>query len=228
MSCNSTRSRPPCALATAQTLTDIAAQCDGIRCDMAMLMTNQVFAMTWVSLTGREPGEEFWPAVIAGLRIRHPQTVLVAEAYWDTEWTLQQQGFDFCYVKRLYDRILGRDVSGVRDHLRADLAYQSRLVRFLENHDEPRIAAELPRRRRTGRGGGYRHPPGCHLVARGTVRGPASAPAGLPVAPARRVTRRQPGGLVPAAAGHRRQPPGPGGRLAAARGRRLARQRFLP
>jgi hypothetical protein len=70
--------------------------------------------------------------------------VLIAEAYWDMEWTLQQQGFDFCYDKRLYDRIVGRDVSGVRDHLRADLAYQSRLVRFLENHDEPRIAGLLP------------------------------------------------------------------------------------
>jgi hypothetical protein len=70
--------------------------------------------------------------------------VLVAEAYWDTEWTLQQQGFDFCYDKRLYDRIVGRDVAGVRDHLRAGLDYQSRLVRFGENHDEPRIADKLP------------------------------------------------------------------------------------
>ena len=70
--------------------------------------------------------------------------MLVAEAYWDMEWTLQQQGFDFCYDKRLYDRLADGDVSGVRDHLRADLDYQSRLVRFLENHDEPRIADRLP------------------------------------------------------------------------------------
>ena len=60
------------------------------------------------------------------------------------EWTLQQQGFDFCYDKRLYDRIVGGDTAGVRDHLRAGLDYQSRLVRFLENHDEPRIAGALP------------------------------------------------------------------------------------
>ncbi len=33
---------------------------------------------------------------------------------------LQQQGFNFCYDKRLYDRILGQDASAVRDHLRAD------------------------------------------------------------------------------------------------------------
>jgi hypothetical protein len=57
---------------------------------------------------------------------------------------LQQQVFKFCYDKRLYDRILGQDASTVRDHLRADLSYQSRLVRFLENHDEPRIASCLP------------------------------------------------------------------------------------
>ena len=135
---------PALRAATSATLADIAAQCDGIRCDMAMLLTNQVFARTWGGRTGQAPDEEFWPAVIAGLRARYPETVLIAEAYWDMEWTLQQQGFDFCYDKRLYDRIVGRDTSGVRDHLRADRAYQSRLVRFLENHDEPRIADELP------------------------------------------------------------------------------------
>jgi hypothetical protein len=70
--------------------------------------------------------------------------VLIAEAYWDMEWVLQQQGFDFCYDKRLYDRIVSQDVPAVRGHLRADLSYQSRLMRFLENHDEPRIASCLP------------------------------------------------------------------------------------
>jgi hypothetical protein len=45
---------------------------------------------------------------------------------------------------RLYDRLVGGDVPAVRDHLRADLGYQSRLLRFLENHDEPRIASCLP------------------------------------------------------------------------------------
>ena len=144
MWCSLTRSRPPCARRPCRPCSDIAGQCDGIRCDMAMLMTNQVFAKTWGGRTGQEPGEEFWPTVIAGLRSQHPETVLVAEAYWDMEWTLQQQGFDFCYDKRLYDRIVGRDVAGVRGHLRAELAYQSRLVRFLENHDEPRIAGLLP------------------------------------------------------------------------------------
>ncbi len=135
---------PALRAATARTLTDIAAQCDGIRCDMAMLMTNQVFGKTWGGRTGPEPETEFWPDVIAKLRARHPETVLIAETYWDLEWTLQQQGFGFCYDKRLYDRIIAGDAPAVRDHLRADLSYQSRLVRFLENHDEPRIADRLP------------------------------------------------------------------------------------
>ena len=82
--------------------------------------------------------------MLGTLRGRHPGTVLIAEAYWDLEWLLQQQGFDFCYDKRLYDRITSADPAGVRDHLRAGLSYQSRLLRFLENHDEPRIASLLP------------------------------------------------------------------------------------
>ncbi len=130
--------------ATAQTLSDIAGQCDGIRCDMAMLMFNDVFAKTWGSRAGQRPDTEFWPAVIAELRARHPETVLIAEAYWDTEWELQQQGFSFCYDKRLYDRMLEQHPPAVRGHLMADLGYQSRLLRFLENHDEPRIAGKLP------------------------------------------------------------------------------------
>ncbi|GAA0255223.1 alpha-amylase family glycosyl hydrolase [Saccharothrix mutabilis subsp. mutabilis] len=131
--------------ATVGVLSDIAEQCDGIRCDMAMLPTNDVFARTWRGRTGPPPADDFWPTVLAGLRARHPDVLMIAEAYWDMEWTLQQQGFDLCYDKRLYDRLTGLDVAGVRAHLRADLAYQSRLVRFLENHDEPRVAARLPR-----------------------------------------------------------------------------------
>jgi len=135
---------PAMRVATAGTLADIASQCDGIRCDMAMLMINRIFGTTWGDRAGPEPAAEFWPAVLAELHARHPDTVMIAEAYWDKEWELQQQGFSFCYDKRLYDRIVAQDVSGVRDHLRGDPGYQAKLVRFLENHDEPRIASRLP------------------------------------------------------------------------------------
>jgi hypothetical protein len=125
-------------------LAGIAKQCDGIRCDMAMLMINKVFGSTWANRAGVEPAQEFWPEVLGVLRARQPGTVLIAEAYWDMEWELQQQGFDFCYDKRLYDRLSVTDPFGLRQHLEADVSYQTRLLRFLENHDEPRIAERLP------------------------------------------------------------------------------------
>ena len=67
------------------------------------------------------------------------------------EWTLQQQGFDYCYDKRLYDRLVHEPPRSVRGHLQADPDYQERLLRFIENHDEPRAAADVRRRSRRGR-----------------------------------------------------------------------------
>jgi hypothetical protein len=124
--------------AVAETLLSVAERCDGLRCDMAMLMTNEVFARTW---SGVAPEEEYWPPLIARVKAAHPEFVFIAEAYWDMEWTLQQQGFDYCYDKRLYDRLAHDSAESVRGHLRADPAYQERLIRFIENHDEPRAAA---------------------------------------------------------------------------------------
>lgn len=132
-------SRPAVRAAMAEQLISVAARCHGIRCDMAMLLLPDVFERTW----GRR-SEPFWPPTIARLKELHPATVLAAEVYWDLEWELQQQGFDFTYDKRLYDRLRDRHPGPVRDHLRADLGYQHHLVRFLENHDEPRAAATFP------------------------------------------------------------------------------------
>ena len=74
---------------------------------MAMLMFNDIFAKTWGSRAGPPPRRGILargpsPSCAPGTRRR----CCIAEAYWDTEWTLQQQGFGFCYDKRLYDRIL--------------------------------------------------------------------------------------------------------------------------
>jgi hypothetical protein len=134
---------PEMRAATVETLLAIGDQCDGVRCDMAMLVVNDVFADTWGELVGPAPAEEFWPHVIAAVRDRHPEMLFVAEVYGGLEWTLQQQGFDHCYDKTLFDRLLDGDPGSVRAHLGADAAFQRRLVRFLENHDEPRAAATL-------------------------------------------------------------------------------------
>ena len=127
--------------AVIETITSIAQQCDGIRCDMAMLITNPIFERTWGGRAGPRPATEYWRDVISAIKGRHPGFLFVAEAYWDLEWELQQQGFDFCYDKRLYDRLEHSNAESVRLHLCADLAYQGKLLRFIENHDEPRAAA---------------------------------------------------------------------------------------
>jgi hypothetical protein len=127
--------------AVADTLVAVGAQCDGLRCDMAMLMTNEVFARTWGARAGPAPEEEFWPLLIRRVKAVQPDFVFIAEAYWDMEWTLQQQGFDYCYDKRLYDRLVHESAESVRGHLQAGAAFQERLIRFIENHDEPRAAA---------------------------------------------------------------------------------------
>jgi hypothetical protein len=126
--------------AVADMLIDVGGQCDGLRCDMAMLMTNEVFRQTWGERAGRPPVEEFWPTLIGRVKRVHPDLLFMAEAYWDMEWTLQQQGFDLCYDKRLYDRLVHDPAESVRGHLQADHAYQEGLIRFIENHDEPRAA----------------------------------------------------------------------------------------
>jgi len=117
-------------------LTRIATQCDGFRCDMAMLVLPDVFERTWGH---RAP--LFWPTATAQVREGVPGFVFMAEVYWDLEWTLQQQGFDYTYDKRLYDRLREQHARPVREHFMAQLDYQERMARFLENHDEPRAAA---------------------------------------------------------------------------------------
>lgn len=114
----------------------IADRCDGVRCDMAMLVLPDVFEGTW----GIQ-AQPFWPKATERVRERVPDFLFMAEVYWDLEWTLQQQGFDYTYDKRLYDRLLDGDARLVRKHLHGDLDYQNKLARFLENHDEPRAAA---------------------------------------------------------------------------------------
>jgi len=120
------------------TLLSIAQLCDGVRCDMAMLMTNSVFSKTWGEKAGSPPEKEFWEEIILTVKRKNPDFKFIAEVYWDMEWDLIQQGFDYCYDKRLYERLASYKVESIKNHLKAELDYQSKLLRFIENHDEPR------------------------------------------------------------------------------------------
>jgi hypothetical protein len=157
--------------AAVQTVRQIAAQCDGVRCDMAMLLMNSIFERTWGSRAGTRPATDYWPQVIPAVKERHPGFQFIAEAYWDMEWELQQQGFDYCYDKRLYDRLEHDPAESVRLHLCADLPYQEKLVRFIENHDEPRAAAAFtPERHRTAAVTALTLPGAC-LIHEGQMEG---------------------------------------------------------
>ncbi len=132
--------------ALVELLKTIGSHCDGLRCDMAMLILNDVFAKTWGHLlAGRPaPGGEFWTGAIAALPA---DFIWMAEVYWGMEARLQSLGFSYTYDKRLYDRLKAGNMSDIRGHLAADVGYQGHMARFLENHDEPRSVPTFGRDR---------------------------------------------------------------------------------
>ncbi len=112
-----------------------AGLCDGLRCDMAMLLLPEVFKRSW-----GKPALPFWAEAIAAVRRRDNDFLFMAEVYWGLDGRLLQLGFDLAYDKTLYDRVLAGDAGSVLAHLRAGPDEQRRMARFLENHDEPRAA----------------------------------------------------------------------------------------
>src|SRR4051812_17911257 len=117
---------PGLKAAMREQLASIAKRCDGVRCDMAMLLLSEVFSRTWGEKA--RPADDaapdttdFWPAAVSGAQRVNPEFTLMAEVYWDLEWALQQQGFGFTYDKRLYDRLREGHAEPVRGHLRGDL-----------------------------------------------------------------------------------------------------------
>lgn len=130
-----------------EVLKKISSLADGVRCDMAMLILNNVFMNTWIGpikkFGFKKPENEFWAEAISTIKGIKKDFVFIAEAYWNLEWQLQQLGFDFTYDKTLLDRLSTDDIRGVKEHLKAEKDFQIRSVRFIENHDEPRCTARL-------------------------------------------------------------------------------------
>ena len=134
-----------------QILLNLPQYCDGVRCDMAMLVLNNVFHNTWIGLLNnygfQKPNDEFWDFAIKAVKNKFPDFTFIAETYWDLEWDLQQLGFDFTYDKRLTDRLQDAPVFSIKDHLRAETDFQQKSVRFLENHDEERAISSFGKQR---------------------------------------------------------------------------------
>jgi hypothetical protein len=119
------------------TLRRIAQLCDGVRCDMAMLMMNDVFSDTWQR--DDIPSTEYWVDVISAVRQQSPEFIFIAEAYWHRESALVEQGFDYCYDKTLYDLLV--EGSSTHHYLDTHPGMIEHGVHFIENHDEQRAAA---------------------------------------------------------------------------------------
>lgn len=138
--------RPETREAMSDLLQDVAQMCDGVRCDMAMLLLNEVFERTWGKATqaGSASKTEFWGDAIAVVRQQHPGFLFLAEVYWGIEDRLQALGFDYTYDKTLYDLLVARAAAAVQRHvLSLPLTRLAASAHFLENHDEPRIASLL-------------------------------------------------------------------------------------
>ncbi|MEI8131129.1 MAG: alpha-amylase family glycosyl hydrolase [Leptolinea sp.] len=127
-----------------QELKKIGRICDGVRCDMTMLLLNEIFAHTWQSRVGVAPETEFWEEIITEVKKVHPAMTFFAEVYWGLESELLQVGFDYCYDKRLYDRLMNESAATIKQHIEADFEFQKHLLHFIENHDESRAASLLP------------------------------------------------------------------------------------
>jgi glycosidase len=108
--------------ATRKAMTDlllsVAERCDGVRCDMAMLLLSDVFSKTWehfpVTSSTPNTGEplpipEFWGSAVPAVKAVHPDFLFLAEIYWGLEPRLQALGFDYTYDKSLYDELVARN-----------------------------------------------------------------------------------------------------------------------
>ncbi|MEO8691740.1 MAG: alpha-amylase family glycosyl hydrolase [Candidatus Saccharimonas sp.] len=125
------------------TLTYLATLCDGVRCDMAMLMVNDTFHGTWGNCVGPAPDSEYWADVIAAVQATSPEFIFIAESYWGSQLELINQGFNFCYDKKATDLLIDGDMLAVESHLNNFTPIVDNLLHFLENHDEKRIAARI-------------------------------------------------------------------------------------
>jgi Alpha amylase, catalytic domain len=150
-------------------LRSIAGHCDGLRCDMAMLLLNDIFANIWAPFLGTSPRpeKEFWSEAHAAV----PNLALLAEAYWGTEGRLLDLGFTFAYDKPLYDAVRDANPGGIHGCLSASLDYQNHLARFLENHDENRCAAVFPNERLIAAGTLMSTLPGMRFYYQGEIEG---------------------------------------------------------
>lgn len=157
------------------TLKYLTSLCDGVRCDMAMLSLNNVFDNTWKGPLNsgniQKPEKEFWDVCISETKKHRNDFTFIGEAYWDLEYELQRLGFDFTYDKKLLDRLKFGYIKEIESHLKAEMKYQMKSVRFLENHDEARVLTLLGKEKAKAAAIIISTIPGMHMYFDGQLEG---------------------------------------------------------
>jgi glycosidase len=155
----------------------IASLCDGVRCDMAMLILRDIHYQIWrerlfEGLSERTaPQEEFWSQAIREIKGLYPDFLFIAEAYWMREGELQSLGFDYTYDKALYDWIKSGEPHKIKDYLKGPTFYQAKCLRFIENHDEERARSIMGEDEERSAALLMASLPGAHLYHEGQLEG---------------------------------------------------------
>ena len=123
-------------------LVKVSGQCDGVHCDIPVLVLPGVFEQTW----GIDC-KPFWPKAIQRVKEFNPEFRFMSEVYWDQEGIiLQQQGFDYTYLTS-EDMIVGgrlsktSEITFVERSVIVDKANLKDLKTILINYLVPRADA---------------------------------------------------------------------------------------
>lgn len=124
----------------------ISSISDGVRCDMSMLLNNEVFDATWGWLNIDKLNalkDEFWNIAIREVKNQNPNFVFLAEVYWDLEVDLLSKGFDYAYEKKLYDNLISKNNNEIFERIMSTKNHIDKMCRFMENHDEDRLSSRM-------------------------------------------------------------------------------------
>lgn len=125
-------------------LMTLSEKCDGVRCDMSMLLLSDIFFNNWKKFPLPDDfvpvAKEFWYDAIKKVKQKKPEFIFVAEVYWSRENDLLNLGFDYVYEKRLYEMLIDSKINLINEYIKNVFSFQRKRLLFIENHDEPRSA----------------------------------------------------------------------------------------
>jgi len=132
-------------------LQKLASHCDGVRCDMAMLLNPHTFIKTWGWTLTQEQitylhQHSFWQENIPLIKNNvNKNFKFIGEIYWDEAYLSQY--FDYIYDDKFYKKIVNSSPD-LKNHLSYLINPQNnptscRSALYIENHDEERAVKSL-------------------------------------------------------------------------------------